>query len=292
MIRATTLSNFYSAVAQIPKDKKICLVPTMGALHKGHLSLIKKGLEISPYTIATIFVNPTQFNSEADLESYPRELQSDIAKLEEAGCYLLLAPSQEEIYPKMGDKERAVESSQKSEIFNLGGLDSYGEGPFRPGHFKGVVEVVSKLFDIVKPHYALFGEKDFQQLAIIKRVVEVAKYNIEIVGCPTVREDDGLAMSSRNALLSSLERVAAANIFKSLKGAAPLLEGERYSPAEVVERVTKKIEENPLLKVEYVELLDSHTLQPVKQWERLQQVQLCTAVYCGDIRLIDNIKLR
>lgn len=291
MITATTLSDFNSIMAQIPKGEKICLVPTMGALHQGHLSLVKEGLAITPYTVVTIFVNPTQFNDSNDLANYPRELESDIAKLESCGAFLLLAPSKDEIYPHSSAVAESEVRVRHKEPFDLDRLDRFGEGPFRPGHFQGVAQVVTRLFDIVKPHYALFGEKDFQQLAIIKRVTKLRNYNITVIGVPTVREPDGLAMSSRNQLLNSAERKASINIFKSLSEANTLLKEGGYSPKELTTEISKRVETEPLLKVEYVELLDSHTLQPVEEWSKGQDVQLCIAAYCGTVRLIDNIKL-
>jgi len=215
MIISSSLTDFQNALALIPKDCAIGFVPTMGALHQGHISLVTKALTHTKYIIVSIFVNPTQFNNSDDLARYPRTIEADCKKLEDAGAYLVFIPSVQDIYPHTKNPS----SPPETQIFDLGGLDITGEGPRRPGHFNGVVQVVTRLFDIVKPAYAFFGEKDFQQLAIIKYVTEKQGYPVKIIACPTLREADGLAMSSRNALLTEEKRMVAPKIYQILKTA-------------------------------------------------------------------------
>ena len=285
-----SLSQFELAVSSLSKDCRTGFIPTMGALHQGHISLVKTALKYTDKIIVSIFVNPTQFNNPEDLERYPRSIEADCRALEEAGVSLVFIPSVDDIYPQPDTR-----------TFDLEGLDLYGEGPRRPGHFNGVVQVVTRLFDIVKPDYAFFGEKDFQQLAIIRRMTAKLGYNIEIIGCPTFREPDGLAMSSRNMLLTKQHRASAPNIYKALsKGERifkessgdPDVSGVSYSPAELSSIVALEINSDPLLKTEYVEIINSLTLQVIPNWEDAENIRLCTAVYAGNIRLIDNIKLK
>lgn len=277
-----TLESFNNAISCLPIDCKIGFVPTMGALHKGHISLVQKAKEHTSHIVVSIFVNPTQFNNSNDLASYPRTVQEDCNKLEEAGVSILLIPSVKEIYPHKDER-----------IFDLAGLDTTGEGPNRPGHFNGVVQVVSRLFDIVKPSFAFFGEKDFQQLAIIKHITKELNYPIEIIACPTMRESDGLAMSSRNMILTHEHRAAAPLIFEVLSKAAQMVSAQNLiTPKELSHWVTIKINENTLLKVEYIQVVDAFTLQLVESWEHSTNIQLCAAVQAGSVRLIDNIKLK
>jgi len=254
----------------------------MGALHQGHISLVQKAKEYTNCVVVSIFINPTQFNNSSDLANYPRTIQEDCKKLEAVGVSIILVPSVQEIYPKRDER-----------VFNLGGLDKTGEGAGRPGHFNGVAQVVSRLFDIVKPSFAFFGEKDFQQLAIIKHITKKLNYPIEIIACPTKRESDGLAMSSRNMLLNPQQRAAVPLIFKTLEKAAKMVSAQNLLiPKELSMWVTSQINKNPLIKVEYVQIVDTFTLKPIESWSDSKNIQLCLAVHTGSVRLIDNIKLK
>ncbi len=285
MIICYSLTDFERELDSLPNDCKIGFVPTMGALHQGHISLVQNALTRTKYVVVSIFVNPTQFNNPNDLKHYPRTIESDCKMLEEAGASIVFIPRIEDIYP---------ESKFESHNFDFGGLDKTGEGPRRPGHFNGVAQVVTRLFNIVKPTFAFFGEKDFQQLSIIKHFTKKLNYPIEIIACPILREKDGLAMSSRNMLLSPERREAAPEIFKILSASQQIIKNNyiSISPSKLTEWVTKEINKRPLLKVEYVEIVNSLTLQIVSFWEEAEDIQLCTAVFAGEVRLIDNIKLK
>lgn len=263
---------------QISEGKTIGFVPTMGALHEGHLIIIKRAVQENDFVVVSIFVNPIQFNNPEDLEKYPRNLNEDIQKLEDTGCKLVFAPSVEEIYPEPDLTD-----------FDFGQLDKVMEGKFRPGHFKGVAIVVKRLFEIVTPHKAYFGEKDFQQLAIIKRMVNILQIPVEIVPCPIVREPDGLAMSSRNARLTKEERSEAPLIYKTLSGIK-----ENYSwfiPDGVKQLIRGEIQDSPFFRLEYVDIVDTETLQPFDDWDDVEHAVVCVAVFVGSVRLIDNIVL-
>ena len=281
MVICYSLSHFNSELSLITNNYKIGFVPTMGALHQGHISLVKKAHELSDIVVVSIFVNPTQFNNPQDLERYPRTVEEDCKRLEEAGANLVFVPSVGDIYPQKDER-----------LFDLGGLDAVGEGPRRPGHFNGVAQVVTRLFDIVKPRYAYFGEKDFQQLSIIRHFTKELNYPVEIISCPTIREEDGLAMSSRNTLLTPEHREAAPLIYKTLKTAQERSQAQILSPDELCKWVTDEINSNSLLKTEYVEIVNSLTLRLVKNWNDHEQIQMCVAVFAGSVRLIDNIKLK
>ena len=259
--------------------KKVGLVPTMGALHAGHASLVKRSVNENDVTVVSVFVNPTQFNDKNDLVKYPRTLEADCKLLEDCGATLVFAPSVEEMYPEPDTRQ-----------FGYAPLDTVMEGAFRPGHFNGVCQIVSKLFDAVKPHRAYFGEKDFQQLAIIREMVRQMKFDLEIVGCPIVREEDGLALSSRNARLSSDERENALNIsrtlFKSRTFAAT------HSVSETQKMVEDAIAAAPGLRLEYFEIVDGNTLQKIGDWNETSYAVGCITVFCGEVRLIDNIKYK
>ncbi len=261
------------------EGKTIGLVPTMGALHQGHLSLVRRSVAANDFTVATVFVNPTQFNNHSDLVSYPRTIANDAAMLEEVGCNLLFAPSADEIYTK--------EELDKPFVFDFKGLDLVMEGKFRPNHFNGVVQIVSKLFDMIKPQRAYFGEKDFQQLAIIRLMTKSYNMPVEIVACPIVREESGLAMSSRNMLLTDEQRKVAAHIYAVLK------EGKQFMPntpiAELKECSIAAIEQKPELKVEYFDIVNGETLQSIEKWDDAEYIVGCITVFCGKVRLIDNI---
>ena len=279
MIVAKTLEEFIQARESLQHQESIGFVPTMGALHQGHISLVEHSVAKCKHTIVSIFANPTQFNNPQDLATYPRTLEADCALLEASGVDIAFAPRVIDIYPTPDER-----------VFNLGGLDTYGEGPRRPGHFNGVAQVVTRLFDIVKPHFAFFGEKDFQQVAIIKYFVKDLNYQLEIVQCPTLREEDGLAKSSRNTLLTPAQREAAPHIYKCLKKAVEY--SQTMTPAQVIEAVTKDINSNVELETEYIELVDADMLKPVSSWNDAEKIQLWCAVYARPVRLIDNIKIK
>lgn len=252
-------------------------VPTMGALHEGHLSLVKRAGSENDIVIVSIFVNPTQFNDKNDLLRYPRDLNADMEKLSHIKCDYVFAPSVEEIYPVPDTR-----------VFNFGHLETVMEGRFRPGHFNGVAQVVSRLFNIVKPDKSYFGLKDFQQLAIIRELVNQLKLSVNIIPCDIMREPDGLAMSSRNTLLSPKSRKAAPLIRQTLLKANELKRNK--SVKEIKELVTAEIDSNPYLKTEYFEIVNETTLLPVHSWDEPYKKVGCIAVYSGRVRLIDNIK--
>lgn len=254
----------------------IGFVPTMGALHAGHISLIEESKKQCDITVCSIFVNPTQFNDPADLERYPRTPEKDLAMLEKAGCDAVFMPPAEEIYPEKDDRH-----------FDFGLLDKVLEGEKRPGHFNGVAQVVSRLFDIVQPHKAFFGLKDYQQVMVIKKMVEQLHLKTEIVPCPILREADGLAMSSRNMLLSGEERKAASLIPELMKEAKAL--AGTVSPVELKERLIAEASKNPLLKADYIEFREADTLKEVHDFSADKKIICLAAIYSGKIRLIDNI---
>lgn len=253
----------------------------MGALHQGHISLVKTAFKYTDTVIVSIFVNPVQFNNPDDLKRYPRTVEADCRLLEDAGTTIVFIPSVEDIYPEPDNRE-----------FDLGGLDSAGEGPRRPGHFNGVAKVVTRLFDLTKPSYAFFGEKDFQQLAIIKYFTRKLGYPLEIIPCPIFREEDGLAMSSRNRLLNPEQRKAAPAIYRALSNAARLAAQRELTPVELIDVTIREINKSNQLNTEYVEIVNSLTLQSVTSWDEAGEIQMWTAVFAGEIRLIDNIKLK
>ena len=261
------------------QGKTVGLVPTMGALHAGHASLIKRSVAENDATVVSIFVNPTQFNDKNDLAKYPRTLEADCRLLEQCGATFAFTPSVEEIYPEPDTRH-----------FSYAPLHTVMEGAFRPGHFNGVCQIVSKLFDIVKPDCAYFGEKDFQQLTIIREMVRQMKFPLKIVGCPIVREADGLALSSRNTLLSADDRHTAVKIsqilFASVEFAAS------HTVAETQKFVEDSIAAVPGLRLEYFELVDGNTLQKIADWADTNYVVGCITVFCGEVRLIDNIKYK
>ena len=273
-----TVNKLQGKLQQLHTLGTIGFVPTMGALHAGHISLVEKAAEENPVVVVSIFVNPTQFNDPKDLERYPRDLNADLKLLEKSGATLVFAPSVKEIYPEPDTRK-----------FDFGLLEVVMEGKHRPGHFNGVAQVVSKLFEMVKPDKAYFGMKDFQQVAIIKNMVKQLHSPVEIISCPIIREESGLAMSSRNELLSSEERKNAAVISKTLAKAKQLT-GQK-SVQELTGWVTENINKNPYLSVEYVEIVNDINLQPVKSWDEENTKVGCVAVRCGKVRLIDNIVL-
>jgi pantoate--beta-alanine ligase len=257
----------------------IGFVPTMGALHAGHRSLVERARRENGTVMVSVFVNPTQFNDKNDLKHYPRTPEADARLLEEAGADFVLMPTVEEIYPQPDTRQ-----------FDFGLIDKVMEGATRPGHFNGVAQVVSRLFDIVRPARAYFGEKDFQQIAVIKSMVAQLALPIEIVECAIVRGEDGLALSSRNTLLDAAHRAAAPHIYATLRAA--VAQSQEMAPARLKEWVTAEVERNPLLKVIYYQSVDARTMQEVAAWDDSPRIQGCIAVQAGDIRLIDNIRIR
>ena len=259
--------------------KKIGFVPTMGALHEGHASLVRRAVAENDVVVVSDFVNPTQFNDKNDLLKYPRTLEADCELLEKEGAAYVFAPSVEEVYPEPDTRQ-----------FSYAPLDTVMEGKYRPGHFNGVCQVVSKLFMMVEPDKAYFGEKDFQQLAIIREMVKQMNFPLEIVGCPIVREADGLALSSRNARLSEEERLQALSISKTL------FQSKEYAATHTVEETQKFVEDGIAaaegLELEYFELVDGTTLQKISTWDETNYAVGCITVYCGEVRLIDNIKYK
>lgn len=265
-------------ISEFKKNGKVGFVPTMGALHKGHISLVNKAMKENQVVVVSIFVNPTQFNDPKDLDRYPRTLEPDLKLLKPTGCQLVFAPTVNEMYPEKDTRK-----------FDFGALGIVMEGKHRPGHFNGVAQIVSKLFEMVQPDKAYFGLKDFQQLAVIKNMVKQLNLNVEIVPCEIIREKSGLAMSSRNELLSAEQRKNAAVISETLLKAKQLA-GEK-SVQELEKWVISEINKNHYLNVEYVEIVDDTFLQPIKNWEEEKKKVACVAVFCGKIRLIDNLVL-
>ena len=263
------------------KGKSVGLVPTMGALHEGHASLVKRSVDENGVTVVSVFVNPTQFNDPKDLSSYPRDGEADCKLLESIGADYVFVPSVEEMYPTPDTRH-----------FEFPPISTVMEGAHRPGHFNGVCQVVSRLFYIVRPDRAYFGEKDWQQIAVVKAMVKSLGLGVEIVECPIVRDADGLARSSRNALLSPDERKIAPNIFKALKESVEY--SRSHGVSETHDHVVNSINAVDGLDVEYFEIVDGNTLQPVGDWNDTDYVVGCITVYCGarPVRLIDHIKYK
>ena len=261
------------------QPSEIGFVPTMGALHAGHRSLVEKARRECKIVVVSVFVNPTQFNDKTDLKNYPRTPEADVAILEKAGADIVLMPTVEEIYPEPDTRQ-----------FDFGLIDKVMEGATRPGHFNGVAQVVSRLFDIVKPGKAYFGEKDFQQIAVIKAMVKQLGLELEIVECPIIRDIDGLALSSRNLLLTAEHRAAAPEIYATLKQCAD--KAQQMTPQQLTEWVISEVEKSRLLKVIYFQAVDSLSMQEVASWQESEHIQGCIAVQAGAIRLIDNVKIK
>lgn len=276
-----TVSDLKKRVADAKAHgKSVGLVPTMGALHAGHVSLIDRARRENDFVVVSVFVNPTQFNNPDDLRTYPRTEEADCEKLSAAGVDAAFIPSVEEVYPEPDTR-----------IFDLGPVAAVMEGAMRPGHFNGVAQVVSRLFEMVGPDKAYFGEKDFQQIAVIRRMVSICGFNIEIVDCPIRREADGLALSSRNVRLTPEQREIAPAIHRTL--ASSIDYAKNHTVDEVRRYVTDEINSFPQMEVEYYEIVNPLTMQPLADWSDcpadLTPVG-CVTVYCGDVRLIDNIK--
>ena len=262
-------------------NKKIGLVPTMGALHQGHASLVKLCVADNDITIVSVFLNPTQFNDPKDLERYPRTFEEDCKILNEVGADIVFAPTPKEMYPTPDNRH-----------FEFPPTSTVMEGAKRPGHFNGVCQVVSRLFYITKPHNAYFGEKDWQQICVIKQLVKYLNLDINIIECPIIREESGLAMSSRNSLLTSEERAIAANIYRILKES--VAKKDSLSVDELQQEVINSINAIDQLEVEYFEIVDGNTLETVHSWNDSPYIVGCITVYCGatPIRLIDHIKYK
>ncbi len=261
------------------EGKTIGFVPTMGALHEGHAALVKRCVAENDVCVVSVFVNPTQFNNPDDLRLYPRTPEEDYRLLEAIGTDVVFTPSVEEMYPEP-DKR----------VFDFGELDKVMEGAFRPGHFNGVAQVVSKLFDFVQPDRAYFGEKDFQQLAVVREMTKQLGISLEIVAVPTVREASGLALSSRNQRLSAEGRASAPAIYRVLQESVSLMESR--SPGEVASWAAEAINNVSGLRVEYFMIVDADSLQPVSSWSDAGRVIGCIAVYSDEVRLIDNIRYK
>ncbi len=263
------------------EGKKIGLVPTMGALHAGHASLVGRSVKENDVTVVSVFVNPTQFNDKKDLETYPRTLEADCRLLESMGADIVFAPSAEEVYPEPDTR-----------TFSYPPTDTVMEGEFRPGHFNGVCQIVSKLFSYVEPDKAYFGEKDFQQIAVVKAMVKDLNIPVEICPCKIVREDDGLALSSRNALLTAEERTLAVNISKTLFASVDY--AKEHTLEETKKFVIDTINAHEGLEVQYYEIVDGDSLRSLASWDDSDYIVGCITVFCGarPVRLIDNVKYK
>ncbi len=275
--------NFIVDIQRFVEEKhnlglKVGFVPTMGALHEGHISLINRAKKENDIVVCSVFVNPIQFNNPADLEKYPRTPEKDITKLEQAGCDAVFMPTAEEMYP-----------NKVEDHYDFGDIEHVMEGACRPGHFNGVAIVVRKLFEIVNPNKAYFGEKDFQQLAIIKKMVRDLNMNLEIVPCPIVRENDGLAMSSRNVRLNEAERAIAPKIFATLNNA--ISKKDAMSPSEMKKYTLDKYAEIKEFDVEYVEITDEINLKSLENWNECDHARIFVALQLGPVRLIDNVRI-
>ena len=273
-----TVAELNAALAPL-KREGVGFVPTMGALHAGHRSLVERARRENDTVVVSVFVNPTQFNDKNDLKNYPRTPEADCAILEAAGADIVFMPTVEDIYPEPDTRQ-----------FDFGLVDKVMEGATRPGHFNGVAQVVSRLFALVTPARAYFGEKDFQQIAVIKAMVEQLSIDVEIVECVIVRGEDGLALSSRNELLTPEHRAAAPHIYATISQCAAKM--ETMSPEELTNWVVATIDSNPLLKTIYFEAVDARTMQRVEKWSDSERIQGCCAVQAGNIRLIDNIRIK
>ena len=285
----TTVAALTAAIEEAKKSgKTIGLVPTMGALHEGHLSLIHKARQQNGLVVVSVFVNPIQFNNQEDLAKYPRTVEADCEKLAAEGADIAFVPSVEEMYPE-----------PVNTVYHFGPIEQVMEGPRRPGHFSGVAVVVRKLFDLTQPNRAYFGEKDYQQIAIIRNLLEQIKYPIELVPCPIVRADDGLALSSRNMRLSPEARAVAPTIYATLQQAVEMSEVEDIETVHdfVIDTLSSFQEinglaENLKFEPEYFEIVDDTTLQPIAQWEDAKGVVGCIAVWLDGVRLIDMVRFR
>lgn len=278
--------NTVAALQQAVTEAKqqglsVGLVPTMGALHEGHASLIRQSVAENQLTVVSVFVNPTQFNDPKDLQHYPRTFEADAQLIASLGGDVVFAPSVEEVYPQ-----------EDTRVFAYPPIDTVMEGARRPGHFNGVCQIVSKLFDMVSPDKAYFGEKDFQQIAVVRAMMRDLGYKFQLVPCPIVREESGLALSSRNALMSDEERMLATNIYRTLRESVDY--AQSHAVAETQQFVVNQLNALEGLEVEYYEIVNGETLQPVTSWQDAPHIQGCITVFCGarPVRLIDNIAYR
>ena len=279
MLIFTEIKSLQQKIKSLENGTLIGFVPTMGALHEGHLSLVEKAKKENDIVVVSIFVNPTQFDNADDLTNYPKTLEKDLSLLKAANCDIVFTPTPEEIYA----------DNIQSQSFDFDGLEFQMEGKFRAGHFNGVGTIVERLFKVVKPHKAYFGEKDFQQIQIIRKMVQKRKLTVQIISCPIHREKDGLAMSSRNTRLTTAQRAAAPFIYETLKKAKTLF-GTKNA-AEVIKWVENEFKNHPLFNVEYVEIADEETLLPVETKNSTKKYRAFIAVFAGKVRLIDNISL-
>ena len=263
---------------KIRGHKKIGIIPTMGCLHKGHISLIKESLKICDVTICTIFINPTQFNNINDFQNYPTSLKEDLIKLEEINCDIIYAPDTNDLYSQ----------NETVKEYMFGDITKIMEGKYRPGHFNGVATIVEKLFHIINPQKAFFGEKDLQQLQIIKKLVNQKNLNIDVIGMPTIRENNGLAKSSRNQLLSEKEKKEASLIYKSLLYCK---ENMHLGIHTLKKHITKQINSNKYINLEYIEFVETKDMKRIERFDNNKSNAICIAAYVNEIRLIDNIIL-
>lgn len=275
-----TVDSLQKWRSAMPPEKSLGLVPTMGALHEGHLSLVRRAREENDLVVATIFVNPTQFDRKEDLDSYPISLEADLAMLEETGCDLVFVPTPEDVYNDRVESER----------FDFKGLDKVMEGSFRKGHFDGVATIVKKLLTLIRPDRAYFGEKDFQQLQIIRKMVDAEGISVEIIPCEIFREPDGLAMSSRNRRLDPESRTAATLIYETLSESKEML-SENSSFDDIRKMAETKFKANPHIELEYFEIADNHSLQKANSFDPSRRYKAFIAAFAGPVRLIDNIDL-
>ncbi len=280
MIRSVKAMQAH-ADARRREGRRLALVPTMGALHEGHLTLVRTARDHADHVTVSIFVNPTQFGPQEDYARYPRQLEQDIAALEALGVDVVFAPTVEEMYPDGPEANLSWVYVEK--------LDTHLCGRYRPGHFRGVTTVVAKLFNICKPHLAVFGLKDAQQFQIIRRMVRDLHYDIELIGVPTVREPDGLALSSRNTYLSPEERTHAVVLSQAVEAARRAIEAGEQHPEAIVEAMRQILARAPLARVQYAEVVDAETLQPITRIQPGQRVLAGVAVFFGDTRLIDSV---
>lgn len=282
MIVVNSVQALEQAVAEFrDAQKSIGLVPTMGALHEGHASLVRQSVSENGCTVVSVFVNPTQFNDKNDLSNYPRDLEADTRLLSALGVDIVFAPTVEAVYPEPDNR-----------VFSYPPIDAVMEGARRPGHFNGVCQIVSKLFMWVQPDRAYFGEKDYQQIAVVRAMVRDQGFHLELRPCPIVREESGLALSSRNALLTPAERAIASHIYATLSASVEF--SHTHSVMETQAEVVRQLNATEGLEVEYFQIVDGQTLQPVTQWDEADSIVGCITVYCGSrpVRLIDNIKYK
>jgi len=275
--KKNALINCLSILKQ--ENKQIGFVPTMGALHKGHLSLLEESTKNNDLSVVTIFVNPTQFNKAEDLEKYPKTLENDLDLLKNSSCDIVFIPSVEEIYA----------DNVRSKSYTFDGIEHQMEGKFREGHFDGVATIVQAFFEIIKPNRAYFGEKDYQQFQVVKKLSEIENLSVEVIGCPIFREDDGLAMSSRNARLSENQRKASPLIYQTLKSASNLINAKEVN--DIYRFVKEQFDNNEFLELEYFTIAEEKSLQEVSTLQTGTLYRAFIAVNAGTVRLIDNIFL-